>query len=101
MTTVSSMALMVRAGLGLDPWDVFHQGLTLHTPMTAQTKNILSAENLARTKKGVRIVNCARGGLVDELAVRDLLVSGHIAGAGFDVFVEEPAEILRARYDSV
>ena len=44
-----------------------------------------------KTKKGVRIINCARGGLVDELAVRDLLVSGHIAGAGFDVFTEEPA----------
>jgi len=43
-------------------------------------------------KKGVRIINCARGGLVDELAVRDLLVSGHIAGAGFDVFTEEPAK---------
>ena len=45
-----------------------------------------------KTKKGVRIINCARGGLVDELAVRDLLVSGHIAGAGFDVFTEEPAK---------
>ena len=45
-----------------------------------------------KTSKGVRIINCARGGLVDELAVRDLLVSGHIAGAGFDVFTEEPAK---------
>ncbi|MBV8392483.1 MAG: ACT domain-containing protein, partial [Alphaproteobacteria bacterium] len=45
-----------------------------------------------KTRKGVRIINCARGGLVDELAVRDLLVSGHIAGAGFDVFTEEPAK---------
>jgi D-3-phosphoglycerate dehydrogenase len=65
--------------------------ITLHTPMTAQTKNILSAENLARTKKGVRIVNCARGGLVDEVALRANLDSGHVAGAAFDVFVEEPA----------
>jgi D-3-phosphoglycerate dehydrogenase len=65
--------------------------ITLHTPMTAQTKNILSAENLAKTKRGVRIVNCARGGLVDEAALRKLIDEGHVAGAGFDVFVEEPA----------
>lgn len=65
--------------------------VTLHVPMTAQTRNILSAENLAKTKKGVRIVNCARGGLVDEQALRAMLDSGHVAGAAFDVFVEEPA----------
>jgi D-3-phosphoglycerate dehydrogenase / 2-oxoglutarate reductase len=66
--------------------------ITLHTPMTAQTKNILSAENLAKTKRGVRIVNCARGGLVDEVALRAALDSGHVAGAGFDVFTAEPAK---------
>ena len=65
--------------------------ITLHTPMTAQTKNILSAEAIAKTKKGVRIINCARGGLVDEAALRAALDSGHVAGAAFDVFVEEPA----------
>ena len=65
--------------------------ITLHTPMTPQTKNILSAENIAKTKKGVRIINCARGGLVDEAALRAALDSGHVAGAAFDVFVEEPA----------
>jgi D-3-phosphoglycerate dehydrogenase / 2-oxoglutarate reductase len=65
--------------------------ITLHTPMTAQTKNILSVENLAKTKKGVRIINCARGGLVDEVALRAALDWGHVAGAAFDVFVEEPA----------
>jgi D-3-phosphoglycerate dehydrogenase len=65
--------------------------ITLHTPMTAQTKNILSAQNIAKTKKGVRIINCARGGLVDEAALRAALDSGHVAGAAFDVFVEEPA----------
>jgi len=59
--------------------------------MTAQTKNILSAENIAKTKKGVRIINCARGGLVDEAALRAALDSGHVGGAAFDVFVEEPA----------
>ena len=65
--------------------------ITLHTPMTAQTKNILSAANLAKTKKGVRIINCARGGLVDEVALRAALDSGHVAGAAFDVFITEPA----------
>jgi D-3-phosphoglycerate dehydrogenase len=66
--------------------------ITLHTPLTAQTKNVLSAETLAKTKKGVRIINCARGGLVDEVALRAALDSGHVAGAAFDVFVEEPAK---------
>ena len=65
--------------------------ITLHTPMTAQTKNILSAANIAKCKKGVRIINCARGGLVDEVALRAALDSGHVAGAAFDVFIEEPA----------
>ncbi|WP_439154052.1 phosphoglycerate dehydrogenase [Yoonia sp.] len=65
--------------------------ITLHVPLTADTKNILSRENLEKTKKGVRIINCARGGLVDEQALADLLTSGHVAGAAFDVFAEEPA----------
>jgi D-3-phosphoglycerate dehydrogenase len=66
--------------------------ITLHTPLTDKTRNILSAENLAKTRKGVLIVNCARGGLVDEVALRKLLDDGHVGGAAFDVFVEEPAK---------
>ncbi|EEX09327.1 phosphoglycerate dehydrogenase [Ruegeria lacuscaerulensis ITI-1157] len=66
--------------------------ITLHVPLTDQTRNILSRENLAKTKKGVRIINCARGGLVDEEALAELIKSGHVAGAGFDVFSEEPAK---------
>jgi D-3-phosphoglycerate dehydrogenase len=66
--------------------------ITLHTPLTDKTRNILSAENLAKTKKGVFIINCARGGLVDEAALRKLLDEGHVAGAGFDVFTAEPAK---------
>ncbi|EMD83199.1 phosphoglycerate dehydrogenase [Pacificimonas flava] len=66
--------------------------ITLHTPLTDQTRNILSRENLEKTKKGVRIVNCARGGLIDEAALKDLLDSGHVAGAALDVFTQEPAK---------
>jgi D-3-phosphoglycerate dehydrogenase len=65
--------------------------ITLHTPLTDKTKNIVDAAALKKMKKGVRIVNCARGGLVDETALYEALKSGHVAGAAFDVFVEEPA----------
>ena len=66
--------------------------ITLHTPLTDQTRNILSRENLAKTKKGVRIINCARGGLIDEEALKEAVESGQVAGAALDVFVEEPAK---------
>jgi len=66
--------------------------ITLHTPLTDKTRNILNAEALAKTRQGVFIINCARGGLVDETALRAGLDSGHIGGAAFDVFVEEPAK---------
>ena len=66
--------------------------ITLHTPLTEQTRNILSRDNLMKTRPGVRLVNCARGGLVDEQAVADLIRDGHVAGAAFDVFAVEPAK---------
>src|SRR5512141_3069724 len=66
--------------------------ISLHTPKTAETQNILSADALAKTKKGVRIVNCARGGLIDEAALKAALDSGQVAGAALDVFSEEPAK---------
>ncbi len=66
--------------------------ITLHVPLTDQTRNILGPDNLAKTKKGVRIINCARGGLVDEEALAEMLKSGHVAGAAFDVFSVEPAK---------
>jgi len=66
--------------------------ISLHTPLTDQTRGILSREALAKTKAGVRIVNCARGGLIDEAALKEGLESGHIAGAALDVFVQEPAK---------
>ena len=65
--------------------------VTLHTPLTERTKNVIDAPALAAMKPGSRIINCARGGLVDEVALRAALDSGHIAGAAFDVFTEEPA----------
>jgi D-3-phosphoglycerate dehydrogenase / 2-oxoglutarate reductase len=65
--------------------------VTLHTPLTDKTRNIIDAKAFGAMKKGVRIINCARGGLVDEAALRAALDSGHVAGAAFDVFTEEPA----------
>ena len=65
--------------------------ITIHTPLTDATRNIISADALNKTKKGVRIINCARGGLVDELALAAALDTGHVAGAALDVFVNEPA----------
>ncbi|HWX89818.1 MAG TPA: phosphoglycerate dehydrogenase, partial [Rhizomicrobium sp.] len=66
--------------------------ITLHVPMTPETKNILSADAIAKTKKGVRIINCARGGLIDEHALKAALDNGHVAGAALDVFETEPAK---------
>jgi D-3-phosphoglycerate dehydrogenase / 2-oxoglutarate reductase len=65
--------------------------ITLHTPLTDKTRNIIDGKALGAMKKGVRIINCARGGLVDEVALRAALDRGHVAGAAFDVFTEEPA----------
>ena len=66
--------------------------VTLHIPLTDKTRNIIDANAIARMKKGARIVNCARGGIVDELALSEAIRSGHIAGAAFDVFEKEPPE---------
>ncbi|MEO1536834.1 MAG: phosphoglycerate dehydrogenase [Pseudomonadota bacterium] len=65
--------------------------ITFHVPLTDKTRNILSADAIAKLKPGVRIVNCARGGLVDEAALAEALGDGRVAGAAFDVFAEEPA----------
>src|ERR1700688_4152671 len=65
--------------------------ITLHTPLTDKTRDIINAGTLKLVKKGVRLINCARGELVDETALCEALKSGHVAGAAFDVFREEPA----------
>jgi D-3-phosphoglycerate dehydrogenase len=64
--------------------------LTVHTPMTPETAGLINAERIARMPHGVRIVNCARGGIVDEAALAAAIQSGHVAGAALDVFVDEP-----------
>jgi D-3-phosphoglycerate dehydrogenase len=64
--------------------------ITVHTPLTAETQNIINADTIATMKPGVRIINCARGGIINEQALCEALKSGKVAGAAFDVFEEEP-----------
>ncbi len=64
--------------------------ITVHTPLTAETRNIINRNTLSRTKTGVRIINCARGEMIDEKALYDALAAGHVAGAALDVFAQEP-----------
>src|SRR5690606_26060507 len=66
--------------------------ITLHTPITDSTRNIINAANIAKMKPGVRLINCARGGLVVEADLKAALESGHVAGAALDVFAVEPAK---------
>jgi D-3-phosphoglycerate dehydrogenase len=73
-------------GTVLDRCDI----LTIHTPLTEETRNLIGAAQIARLKKGARIINCARGGLVNEQALAAALEAGHLAGAAIDVFVDEP-----------
>jgi len=64
--------------------------ISLHTPKTKETTNLIGAEQFAKMKDGVRIINCARGGIIDENALFEALTSGKVAGAALDVFIEEP-----------
>jgi D-3-phosphoglycerate dehydrogenase len=64
--------------------------ITLHTPLSAETRNLIGKDELAQMKDGVRLINCARGGLIDEAALLDALNSGKVAGAAIDVFDPEP-----------
>lgn len=64
--------------------------ITIHTPLTAETRGVIGRDAFARMKQGVRIINCARGGLVDESALYDAIKAGTVAGAALDVFVQEP-----------
>ena len=64
--------------------------ITIHTPLTGDTRHLLGEAELARTKPGVRLINCARGGIIDEAALTRALASGHVGGAALDVFEQEP-----------
>jgi D-3-phosphoglycerate dehydrogenase len=66
--------------------------LTVHAPRTTKTKHLIGREEIARMPRGVRLINCARGGLYDEQAVADAIREGHVAGAAFDVFEAEPPD---------
>ena len=64
--------------------------LTVHTPLTPETRGLIDAQVFAKMKKGARVINCARGGLIDEQALGDAIANGTIAGAALDVFSQEP-----------
>ena len=98
MTTVGYDPLMsenAARSFGVDPVSIdelFEKSdfITIHTPLTKETQNIVNAASLKQCKKGVRIINCARGGIVDEAALLDAIKSGHVGGAALDVFEVEP-----------
>jgi D-3-phosphoglycerate dehydrogenase len=75
--------------------DIFARAdfITLHTPLIESTRNLINADSIAKMKDGVRIINCARGGLIDEAALADAVSAGKVAGAAIDVFEEEPTPV--------
>jgi D-3-phosphoglycerate dehydrogenase/(S)-sulfolactate dehydrogenase len=82
-----------KLGVELVTLDALWKGadvISLHIPLNEQTKNLVGAEVFAKMKKGALLVNCARGGIVDEKALADALASGHLGGAAMDVFEKEP-----------
>jgi len=73
--------------------------VTLHVPLTPETKHIINAERLALMNKGALVINCARGGLIDEPALKEAINSGHIAGCGLDVYEDEPPSSDNVLFD--
>ncbi len=97
---VMSAEVARRMGLELVSLDeIYAQAdfITFHTPLNDDTRGLLNRETIARCKKGVRIVNCARGGIVDEEALFEALESGHVGGAALDVYSKEPPPEALAR----
>ena len=82
-----------RLGVALMPIDAVYERsdfITLHLPLNDETRHLIGAEELKRCRRGVRILNVARGGIIDEKALHDALISGQVAGAALDVFEKEP-----------
>ncbi len=90
LSATRARALQVELVEELDDVLAASDFITLHTPLTGETRHLLNAQRLAKTKRGVRIINCARGGLVDEAALIDALQNGQVAAAALDVFEQEP-----------
>lgn len=90
LSATRARALQVELVDELDDLIAAADFITLHTPLTPETRHLLNAERFARMKRRVRVINCARGGLVDETALIDALKSGWVAGAALDVFEQEP-----------
>jgi D-3-phosphoglycerate dehydrogenase len=82
--------LGIEAVAGLDQLLPHCDFLTVHTPLTDETRDLIGAKQLAAMRKGARVINCARGGIINEEALAEALKSGHVAGAALDVFVQEP-----------
>ncbi len=78
--------------VGLDVLLAKSDYITFHLPLTDESRNMISTEEFAMMKPGVRIINCARGGIVDEDALYEALVSGKVAGAALDVYTQEPCQ---------
>lgn len=90
LSSSRARALQVELVDDLDDLIAAADFLTLHTPLTPETRHLLNAARLAKTRRGVRIINCARGGLIDEQALAEALRAGHVAAAALDVFEQEP-----------
>jgi D-3-phosphoglycerate dehydrogenase len=90
LSTDRAAQLGIEAVAGLEQLLPRVDFLTVHTPLTAETTNLIGAKELGMMKRGARVINCARGGIINEDALLDALKSGHLAGAALDVFVEEP-----------
>jgi len=90
LSATRARSLQVGLMEDLDDLLVAADFLTIHTPLTSETHHLLNAERLQKTKRGVRVINCARGGLIDEAALIDALGSGQVAAAALDVFETEP-----------
>src|SRR3954462_14903915 len=90
LSATRARSLQVELVDELDDLLTWADFISLHTPLTAETRHILNAVRLSKTKRGVRIINCARGGLVDETALAQALQDGQVAGAALDVFEIEP-----------